>query len=193
MKKIVILLLLVISMGCHCPRYTHSGSVNGRLDFREGRWLLNTIEAPSRIEDVLTKIADKEFTNLIGNRFSILERAKGILMPSEVDGFSKSVLRDIKRGTGVDFLIHIKAENIASEIGAFQIGGVDTPVRNTGKVHLTIYDLNLLEEFYTHTIIGNLMILKDSQDFAFAKNTNAIIRKGLKRIIKKIKKNKIRR
>ena len=192
MKKLIALLVLIVCVSCHTTKYTHSGNVTSMLDLQKGKWLLNTIDSSKDIQENLEKIATEEFRELLGDRFSVVSTTRRILIPRNIDNNpSKSILKDVKNGTGADFFIMISAKVIRDEIGDLQIGSVDNPVQNIGEITVDIYDLNLLERFYTHTAVGNLYVGKNSQDFAFAKSANNIVRKGLKRILKKIKKNQI--
>lgn len=191
MKKTLILLIIITFTSCHIPRYTYFGNVNSSLDFSKGRWLLNDIESSKNIKNNLTKIADKEFSKLLGNRFSILNETEGILIPRKITSNpSKSILKDIKNGTGFDFFINIRTETMSDEIGDIQIGHVYSKHENSVEINIEIYDLNLLEKIYSQSVIGNLSIPEDdNQDFAFAKGTNRMIINGFKKIMKKIKKN----
>ena len=193
MKKIVILTIIIISfLSCHFPNYRHSGNVNSSLDFRKGKWLLNNIESPKGVNYILTKIAREKFSKLLGERFSTLNESKGILVPlinNNNNNLRKSTLREIKNGTGFDYFINIKAKTNKNEIGDLQIGSVDSRLENNVEVSIEIYDLNLLERFYFHSVIGNLTVKENNQDFAFAKGTENLTIKGFKKIMKKIKKN----
>ena len=191
MKKTFILLLIISFTSCHIPKYTYSGNVNSSLDFSKGRWLLNDIESSKNIKNDLTKIADKGFSKLLGNRFSILNETQGILTPRKITSNpSKSILKDIKNGTDFDFFINIRTEKMSDEIGDIQIGHVYSKHENSVEIIIDIYDLKLLEKVYSTSAFGILSIPEDdNQDFAFAKGTNRMIISGFKKIMKKIKKN----
>ncbi len=192
MKKLTILLITFITFSsCHFPTYKHSGNVNSSLDFRKGKWLLNNIKSPKEVNYVLTKIAREEFSKLLGERFSTLNEAKDILVPliKNKDNFNKSILRDIKNGTGFDYFINIKGYTNKNEIGDIQIGSVHSRLENNVEISIEIYDLNLLERFYLHTVVGRLTINENNQDFAFAKGTEKLTIKGFEKIMKKIKRN----
>lgn len=63
--------------------------------------------------------------------------------------------------------------------------------QNIGEVTITIYDLNLLEEIYTQSVVGTLFVPENKNNLAFSKSSGDIIIRGLERIMKKIKKNQI--
>ena len=195
MKKLIFLLIILTTFSsCHFPSYRHSGNVNSSLDFRKGKWLLNNIESPKEINYVLTKIAREKFSKILGKRFSTLNEAKNILVPQlkNKDSFNKSILKDIKNGTDFDYFINIRANTNKSEIGDVQIGPVYSRLENNVEISIEIYDLNLLERFYFHTVVGNLTIDENNQDFAFTKSVEKLTRKGFEKIMKKIKRNERR-
>ncbi|WP_233882178.1 MULTISPECIES: hypothetical protein [Tenacibaculum] len=196
MKKTLILtIIIIVFTSCHFPYYRHSGNVNSSLDFRKGKWLLNNIEAPKGVGYILTEIADEKFSELLNERFSTVPKSKGILIPmikKNSNNLSKSTLKDIKNGTGFDFFINIKAKQNKNEIDDLQIGSVDSDLENNVEISIEIYDLNLLERFYFHSVIAGINIKENNQDFAFAKGTENLIIKGFEKIMKKIKKNEIK-
>jgi len=189
MKKLLILAILLIS--CHVPKYTFSGDVNYKLDFSKGKWLLGDVKAPASITDKLTTNASEVFKRLLGDRFYTTRTVQNILIPAIIsDVPSASVLDDIKNGTGFDYFISITTKGIRNDLGNIQIGDIDSPVKNTAEVILVIYDLNSLDEFYRQSVSGDLSIQKDTKDFAFAKSANDMIVSGLNKMMKTIEKNR---
>lgn len=192
MKKLLVVLIIITFFSCHSTKYTHSGNVSARLNFTKGKWLLNTIDAPRGIRYDLEEQATEKFTEIFGNRFSVVNTTAGILVPSNIaNNPSKAILTDIKN-TGYDFLISIRAKKIADEVQALELGGRDTTAENIGEVTVDIYDLNLLEKFYSHSVTGKVFATKNNQDVVFAKTTKMIITGAFERIVKKMKKNQIK-
>lgn len=193
MKKIFALLIVITFTACHSTKYTHSGNVNSRLDFKKGKWLLHTVEAPKSIKESLTNIASEKFTELLGNRFSDVNTTRGILLPANITtNLSKADLKDIKNGTGYDFFIKINATVISDEVGILGQGNIMSSSENRGEVTVTIYDLNLLEEMYSQSVVGNVFVPENYDNLALTKSTRSIIIKGFKRIMKNIHKNQIK-
>ncbi|QXP72453.1 hypothetical protein H0I31_01765 [Tenacibaculum sp. AHE15PA] len=193
MKKILALLIVITFTACHSTKYTHSGNVNSRLDFKKGKWLLYTIDAPKSIKESLTNIATEKFTELLGNRFSDSFTTRGILLPSNINNdLIKADLKDIKNGTGSDFFIKINAAVISDEVGVLGQGNIMSSSENRGEVTVTIYDLNLLEEMYSQSVVGNVFVPENYDNLALTKSAGSIIIKGLERIMKNIHKNQIK-
>lgn len=195
MKKTLLLsfsLITIILTSCHSTKFTHSGNVNSRLNLMKGKWLLNRIDAPLGVRYDLNEIVVKEFRSMFGDRFLVINTTLGILTPDNISNNpSKAVLSDIKNGTGYDFLINISVKIIADEIQILELGGRDIPAENKGEVIVDIYDLNLLEKSYSHSVTGKVYATKNSQDVVFTKTTKMIIISGFEKIIKKIKRNQI--
>lgn len=63
---------------------------------------------------------------------------------------------------------------------------------NVGEVNLTIYDLNLLEEIYSQSVVGTLFVPENQNNFALSKSANSIIATALEKIMKKIRRNQIK-
>ncbi|WP_299122173.1 hypothetical protein [uncultured Tenacibaculum sp.] len=192
-KKIFIILTTIAFISCHSTKYYHSGNVNSSLNFQKGKWLLKNVESHKNIQDILTKIAKEEFKILLGKRFSIATNVGGIFVPNTIpNNPSKSILEDIKNGTGYDYLINIKAKKISDEVGFLETGNTLSSLENSGEITLEIYDLNLLEKIYSQSAIGKMHIPKNNEDFGFSKSADNIIITSLTRILKKIKKNQIK-
>ncbi|WP_281979655.1 hypothetical protein [Tenacibaculum mesophilum] len=195
MKYLYILLAVIVITSCNSVKYTHSGDVNSRLDFRKGKWLLNDVTSFKNIrKDGLTEMANERFSELIGNRLLVVSNMKGLLIPSNISpSLDKSILKDIKYGTGYDYFIDIRTKNISNEVGVLGASNSLTdPSKNIGEVTLSIYDLNIFKIIYSQTVVGKLVVSEKDNDYALSKNSNLIIHSALKRIMKKIKKNQIK-
>ncbi|GFD80283.1 hypothetical protein MHM83_07095 [Tenacibaculum sp. Mcav3-52] len=195
MKYLYILLAVIVITSCNLVKYTHSGDVNSRLDFRKGKWLLNDVTSFKNIrKDGLTEMANERFSELIGNRLLVVSNMKGLLIPSNISpSLDKSILKDIKYGTGYDYFIDIRTKNISNEVGVLGASNSLTdPSKNIGEVTLSIYDLNIFKIIYSQTVVGKLVVSEKDNDYALSKNSNLIIHSALKRIMKKIKKNQIK-
>ena len=183
-------LLLFIS-SCHTPSYTSSyDSSNYGVDFREGKWLMNIIEAPTGdSKDRARKIATKTFKKHLGDQFYDLENNRNLpisYIPLNPDSMS---LKRLKKDSGFDYFINIKSNIIKDDLGSMQIGKVRGKKQNIAETVLEIYDLNTSEIIYKQTVIGKLSVKDDSQDFAMAVGANNITVGALKRIMKKIDKS----
>lgn len=195
MKYLYILLAVIVITSCNSVKYTYSGDVNSRLDFRKGKWLLNDVTSFKNIRnDGLTEMANERFSELIGNRLLVVSNMKGLLIPSNISpSLDKSILKDIKNGTGYDYFIDIRTKNISNEVGILGASNSQTDhSKNIGEVTLSIYDLNMFKIIYSQTVVGKLVVSEKDNDYALSKNSNLIIHSALKRIMKKIKKNHIK-
>ena len=180
---------------CNLVKYVHSGNVNSRLDFKEGKWLLNHVISSKNVKEYgLTKKANEKFSELLGDRLLLVDTKKGILIPGVIsENPDKSILKDIKNGSGCDYFIDVRTKKTSDEVDVFGAGNdLMSSNENVGEINLTIYDLNLLEEIYSQSVVGRLFVPENQNNFALSKSANSIITTGLEKIMKKIKKNQIK-
>lgn len=192
MKKIFILLVTgMIASSCYLTKYTHSGDANSRLDFSQGKWLLNEIKASYYVKDKLFKITKKEFSELLGERLSVINETNDILISPNLkkSEISKYWLREIKNGSNYDYFINITTRVYSDEIGDILLGEVIEPAHNSVTLKVEIYDLNLLERVYIHSVNADLNV--HGNGFAFAKSPENMLISSFKRVMRKIKKNRI--
>lgn len=195
MKKILFILVVIIITSCNSVKYVHKGNANSRLDFKEGKWLLNHVTSSKNVKEYgLTKIASEKFSELFGDRLLLVNTKKGILIPGVIsENLDKSILKDIKNGSGCDYFIDVRTKKTSDEVDVFGAGNdLMSSNENVGEVNLTIYDLNLLEEIYSQSVVGTLFIPENQNNFALSKTSGSIIASGLKKIMKKIRKNQIK-
>lgn len=117
MKKIFVLLIISMLISCNSVKYTHFGNINSRLNFKKGKWLLNDAQGLIDVKTGLTKIAKEGFTEFLGNRLLTLNNSKGILIPGNIPNkLSKPILKDIKKGSSVDYFITINGTVLSDEV-----------------------------------------------------------------------------
>lgn len=184
------LIIVFCFSSCHTPRYHyHQSSTPHGIDFREGKWLLNRVDAPEALRVKITEKIEEDFTEYLGSNLHNINNVPGLFMKYHIPlNPNKFILQDLKIGTGYDYFINIKAKAPHNEIGALQIGKIRESQKNQGEITIQIYDLNTEDIIYTQHIIGILQVEHDNKDFAFAKDANQIIMGGLKRILKRIEK-----
>ena len=186
----VTLIFLFLLWSCHTTKYTHSGNVNSIIDFREGNWILNFIDAPSRIRREFTDKTEEQLRGYLGNRLKLPGELKSAILPDiKDDVLNESALEDIQTGTGFDYFIQVKAKVLRNESDSFQIGSVRSRKKNKVMVSFIVYDLNLKQQIYLHNLIAELTVEPNNQDFAIANGVTNMMSKGLDKILKKIDKN----
>jgi len=188
MKKSIIYLCVILLTSCHTASYVHDlESTPYRIDYREGKWLLNEITSPELIKQKLTKIAYNGFYKKLGDNLKKAENLTNISLSYVPIKPDTMLLKRIKKESKFDYFINIKCMSSENEIGALKIGQTYSKKRNVAEAILEVYDLNTLEIIYSRKVIGQVSIDdNDNEDFAFVKSTNGIMISSLKRIMKKI-------
>ncbi|MFZ0595589.1 MAG: hypothetical protein WAM46_01290 [Flavobacterium sp.] len=197
MKKITIILLLALQlMSCAFPTYVSiDRKIKTGLDFHNGKWLLNTIDAPYFTDDKLTKTVIKDFTKHLKSNLNYLPKTRGVLLPGNIPlNPNRKEITDLKTGSNFDYFINIKATVVKEQIGIIDFNthnSQNSEYRNEVKVIVEIYDLNNLEIIYSNTINGSVQIVQNSNDFYIAKTTNGLILGAYKKIMKDINRKTI--
>ncbi|MFG4001795.1 hypothetical protein [Flavobacterium aquidurense] len=196
MKKITLLLICLQLMSCAFPTYvTQDQKMQSGLDFNNGKWLLNTIDAPYFVSKKLTKIVIEDFNKQLKKDLSYVPLTKGLLLPPNISfNPDRKELTDLKEGTKFDYFINIKAKVVKEEIAAVDYSSHN----NLSQEHhneivfvLEIYDLNNLEVIYSKTINGSVAIDKNSNNLILAKTTDGLILGAYKKIKKDINKKSL--
>lgn len=92
------------------------------LDFFQGEWLLNELDCTSDAKDQLTAVVISYFTKKVNNRFSYIKNEKQLLVAQKsYFGANKSILKDLKKGIGFDYLINVVTNNNRSEMAGLQL------------------------------------------------------------------------
>lgn len=198
MKQFLIIALLAISFqSCSLPNYYFENNTqNFGVDFTNGKWLLNKIDAPLWVEDRLKEQVYDDFTALLGNRLLKIEDAKELLLPKKISlQPNKKELKELKIGTNLDFIINIKASNLENDFNGISLTNhkFQKGETNSNEVILEIYDLSLLEIIYSQKVIGSASISENSSsDVNFSKSSNSLILGAYKKLMKDLKKKSIK-
>ncbi|MGH2666896.1 hypothetical protein [Flavobacterium sp.] len=192
MKRIIIsFLVYLLFTGCSLPNYILENKTQTTgLDFKKGKWLLNEVDAPYEVKQKLTELAIKDFSLNLNERLSYVHSTKGLLLPKNIGlNPNKNDLSNLKKGTGFDYFINIKASTIKDEFGSLDT----TPHKlNTGgkkkqsAIVIEVYDLNLLVIIYSQKAVGSISLPQDSHDVHFTKTANSLIIGGYGKIINDI-------
>ncbi|TGD57865.1 hypothetical protein [Flavobacterium humi] len=198
MKRIVTSFITYLFLtSCSFPTYIldNKAQTTG-LDFKNGKWLLNEIQAPYEVKQKLTELALKDFSSNLNDRLSYVHTTKGLLLPKNIAlNPNKNDLSNLKKGTGFDYFINIKASTIKDEFGSLDT----TPHKfNTGNkqkegtIVVEVYDLNLLTIIYSQKAVGSINLPQDNQDVHFTKTASSLILGGYGKIINDINSKSIK-
>jgi len=190
MKKSILYLCLVLLASCKTASYVHDlDSTPYNIDYRQGKWLINNIEAPLTIKERVTKIAYEGFYKNLGDQVKKVEDLPNISLSYIPLQPNKIVLEQAKKDSKFDYLINIKCMSSKDEISELKMSRIRGKKRNVAEAVLEVYDLNTLEIIYSRKVTGKVTIKnEDDSDtaFSFVKGTNGIMISSLKRIMKRI-------
>ena len=186
MKKLLLLsiaLSLALS-SCHTPSYTFSRNSSNNFKPVKGEYLLNYIHAPEAVR--------KEFQDMLLDRLPentmIAENAPVSIFPTQIpENPDTDLIRQISSSTGdFDYLININASIASDNISSMQIGNLDPSASNETYVALEIFDLNNPGTIFYSSVRAHLNDPDDNMDFSFAADSNTMLKKSLKKILKRI-------
>ena len=196
MRKVVLVLIIQFTvLSCSFPSYIFNNNAQTTgVDYTNGKWLLNQIDAPVDIKDKLTKLALDDFSERLKERVSYIPDTRGLLIPQKTAfNPNKSVLINLKKGTNYDYFINIKAAQTRNDFGALDITphNFNNGGENTNEVTIEIYDLNNLQIIYSQKVTATVGRPKDNQDVHLSKTSNSLIVSAYKKLIKDIDKRSI--
>lgn len=198
MKPLFLLTLLAFSFhSCSVPHYYFENKTqNFGVDFTNGKWLLNKIDAPLQVEDRLKEDVFADFYDLVGNRLVKIEEESGLLLPKNIPlQPTKETLKELKIGTNFDFIINIKASNLENDFNGISLTNhrFQNGETNSNEVILEIYDLSLLQIIYSQKVVGSASIPENSSsDINFSKSSNLLILGAYKKLMKELNKKSIK-
>lgn len=199
MKNHIVLLFFlgVLFIGCKSAKYSIvNNSPFFSLDLKTGKWLLNDIESTNSVKFEISKIANDKFTQLLGSNFSSKANLKGVLLPNKISlKPNENLLKEIKKNSGFDYLINIKAELIRNDIDGVRVvteSKYNTPQKRIAEVTLEIYNLNNFEIIYSKKAIGIIEIPNNKNDFYFVNSSNKLLIKCTERLLNNLEKNSLK-
>ncbi|HMI07729.1 MAG TPA: hypothetical protein VK528_09310 [Flavobacterium sp.] len=195
MKKITLFLFLcLISISCDTSSYYYeSGVQNVGLNFKSGKWLLTGIDAPNEINGELTALVLNKFKRHLHERLDYVYDVKGIMLPKKTPlNPTKSNLAAIKKGTGYDYLINVKASGISDGNSVDISNGKGKENEYSSYIVVEVYDLNNLEIIYSRRENGLKKFDKKINKGNMSKLSNKMIIRAFEYIWKNLRKTSIK-
>tara|TARA_R110000850_G_scaffold16697_1_gene51701 strand:+ start:38956 stop:39549 length:594 start_codon:yes stop_codon:yes gene_type:complete len=191
MRFVLFAVAAVILSSCYTATYRFSPeSSNYGIEFRKGTWLLNEIESPPYVKEELTALAIENFRSYLKDDLVYIRDTPALLGTRKIPlNPDREALKALKSGTGFDYIINIKAQEIKDELGGLQASQTDYPGTNLATVTLEIYDLENLEIIYLQHVRGSVSPNRIKEDVSFITTNEQILKKSFKKIFKKIEKN----
>lgn len=191
-KFLFFILISFLLISCHTPSYTFSKVSSSYIKLPEGKYLLNTVDAPEAVRLDMQKLISENFKKKIKNTSLIPLQETSLNLFSVQIPFnpSQQIISQLSENTGnFDYLINVKAEKNSDDIGSIQIGNLSNSDKNIVYVGFEIIDLNDQTSLYFARVKAELSQQNDNKDFAFATDANTMLRKSLKKILRRINKS----
>lgn len=180
---------------CALPKYSIHYETNHTLDFRSGKWLVNTVESDfSRREDlVLTQKVYETLNKLAPDSVFLLDEIRGkyIMQPTLPFEITEETLSDLCITTPFDYIINVKGEQLASELSTILLYAPDKGKRSAARLEIVVYDVKAKQLLYCQKIIGELTLNESNEDVKIASSSSSLLNGSLKRGLKEIKKHAI--
>lgn len=190
MIKYLILVLLVFQ-SCSFPLFVSQNNNTG-VNFTEGKWVLNQVDAPSNVDDKLIKMFVKDFNKFTKNNAVYYTATnKFLLENNNRSNFSTEVLKSIKKSTNYDFFVNLSA-SIVNDNEFVDSKNQKFGVKKAVVVLLEIYDLNNLQEIYKQELKGTIKQSENLNEKAIASSAKFLILHGYNKIIKDINRKSIK-
>ena len=164
------------------------------LDFTNGKWILNTIEAPYKVKNKLSELAFKDFSAKLNHRISHSRNVKEFMITPKINlKENKSELEKVYKTTGYNFFIDIKAQIVDEKLGLidFSPSKFKKDEQNRVKVVFNIYNLKSQTVIYSKTAIG-LVGTNKTNNVNFSASADMLIIGAYKKIMKDINNKSIK-
>lgn len=198
MKKTTLLLLLSsLLFSCNLPSYVFTdNAVATGLDFREGKWLLNEIVDPTTSRSTAKNLVVKKLKDRLGNRLIYSNDSNSLLLPKNIKSNpTKEILKDLKKGSGVDFFINVKINVISNSLSDINLTNhrFNENLSKSVEVLFEVYDLNMPDIIYSKKVLGRVSIAENNNsDVNFSASTTKLVLGCLNKILRDIEKKSIK-
>lgn len=169
---------------CHTPSYTFTRNSSNSFNPVPGKYLLNYIDAPEAVRsEFQEKLLEKFPPNTIP-----AENAPVSIIPGKIpENPDRTFLERLSRSTGnFDYFINVAAGISSDDIDSMQIGNLDPSSRNETYVVVEVFDLKNPGSVFYSRLKATLQERDDNQDFSFAVDSNTMLKRSLKKILKRI-------
>ena len=198
MKKAMVLLLFsTLLLSCNLPSYVFvDNAMATGLDFREGKWLLSEIVDPTTSSSSAKNLVVKKLKDKLGDRLVYTTDSKGLLLPKNVKSNpTKEILKDLKKGSGVDFFINVKINIQNNSLSDIDITNhrFNKNLSKSVEVLFEVYNLNMPEIMYSKKVLGRVGIAENNNsDVNFSASTSKLVLGCLNKILRDIEKKSIK-
>lgn len=189
-KSFFIIALAALTFSCSAPHiYVEPDLISDKVDFSNGKWLLNNIQVPGEAIVEINKYCTTELRECLGGRLYEISAIKHkYLLPNSLNYTPRATeLKDMYAATGFDYLIDIKSEQLTKNIGIDSSTG-QPPLMSEIKFTVNIFSLERGEKVYSHIVRGHLNYGITPAGGVYSKAGKRVYYPALKQAIKDLKK-----
>lgn len=190
MKKTSAALLIFLLLSCSIPTHKFENPKQTGVDFSSGIWLLNTLDIPADKKlDFETKIMS-DFSKILGNRIAYYPNIKGFLIKQKIEMKpTPATIRELKKATGYDFFINVKARELKDEPSSDSFGQNRSSSQGNISAYfeMEIYDLNSAAIVYSQKVISTSLRPERGDDVYFVKSSGELVNAAYRRLFKDLK------
>jgi hypothetical protein len=187
----ILVLVALIFSSCYTASYRFSPiSSKHKVSFHgEGKWLFISQSAPAGFAVDATDYAYKEFKNILGDQLVHVRETRGLMRTNNLPLLpDRQQLKDLKSGTGYDFIIHVRFSQRSADIGDILIGkGGYHNSNNEVYTIVEIYDLNNLDILNVQQLVSSLRIEEHKRDFSFSQSSDRMANRSIKKILRRLR------
>lgn len=196
MKERLLILFLLVNISCATPSFHYiNNNINTGVDLKNGKWLLNNIEASYPLNKELHKIINGYFVSKLGKRLFCINNVKSLYLNDKDLTSSKSKMIALYKETNIHFFICASAKVLKKEFDAIDTTNhrfKNSEKENKVQVEINIYDLKNGEVLFKKTLVGTTVLQQNNSDINLTTSNDFMIKKGIKKIIKELDKKSIK-
>lgn len=196
LKSIIISIIILTVSSCSFPSYQYVFETPPVLNFENGTWLVNRIEAtiPGTAKNALNRNMIKELKKLGGDSVQFIDDVNFPYLTPDQFKFtpSENTFALLQSTSGFDFLINTKAIKLRDELDSFRPKGTNIFQKSKSELIIVIYEIKTGQKIYSQRIIASESLNENDDSFTFSDSALSLIFKAQKKGLKNIKKRAIR-
>lgn len=187
-----ILLSSFFLASCSLPQYQYRYESDKAIDFRKGKWLINSIEADlsSKSKAILTRKLVKKISRLAADSVVYVQNIHlAFLTPDQLNfELSDEALNTLKSTTNFDFILNVRADTVKDDLYPILLYPMYSDASNEVEIYIDVYAIETGQRIYSQWIIASVDANKDIENVQFSFSASGLIAQGLKKGLKRIKK-----
>jgi len=196
LESVVISIIILTISSCSFPSYQYVFETPPVLNFENGTWLVNRIQAdiPWTAKNALDRNMTKELQKLGGDSVQFIDGVNFPYLTPDQFKFapSENTFTLLQSTSGFDFLINTKAIKLRDELNSFRTKGTNRFQKSKSELIIVIYEIKTGQKIYSQRVIASESLDENDDRFTFSDSALSLISKVQKKALKNIKKRAVR-